>query len=53
MLDTLEMELGSFEVVSGQLIISDPCYKRGIWCAGTLENVRNGEWNAKVAYEKA
>lgn len=50
MFDTQEIELGSFEVVSGKLVISDPCYDRGIWCAGTLENVRNGEWNAKADY---
>lgn len=50
MLDTERVELGTFEVVSGKLVVSDPCYERDIWCAGTLENVRNGEWNASADY---
>lgn len=25
--------------------ISDPCYEKGTWCAGSLENVKKGEWN--------
>lgn len=36
--------LGSFDVHSGELIVSDPCYSLGTWCQGKLENVRNGEW---------
>lgn len=39
-------KLGTFKITSGKAMITDPCYKRGTWCAGMLENVRNGDWNA-------
>jgi hypothetical protein len=38
--------LGMFEVTSGALMVSDPCYELGTWCQGKLENVKNGTWNA-------
>lgn len=38
-------DLGTFKVESGELIVSDPCYKVGTWCAGSLKAV-NGEWKA-------
>jgi len=37
-------ELGSFEVTSGKVVVTDPCYERGTWCAGVLDGVRNGRW---------
>ena len=40
--------LGSFEVTSGKLIVSDPCYPPGTWCMGELANVRNGTWFAEA-----
>ena len=40
--------LGTFNVSSGKVIVSDPCYDRGTLCAGLLENVKNGTWNASV-----
>lgn len=41
------MNLGTFEVKSGKVIVSDPCYTRGTWCAGSLE-VPNGIWEAST-----
>lgn len=38
------LDLGSFEIVSGEILISDPCYKPGTWCQGKLVNVHNGPW---------
>lgn len=38
----------NFEVTSGALRVTDPCYVLGTWCAGTLENVANGIWCADV-----
>lgn len=43
-----ENELGSFENESGSFIISDPCYEIGTWCAGRLDDVAIGKWNAFV-----
>lgn len=40
-------EVGHFDVISGELIVSDPCYKKGTWCAGTLFAV-NGQWTASI-----
>jgi hypothetical protein len=34
-----------FEVTSGELVISDPCYAAAIWCAGTVK-AKNGTWGA-------
>lgn len=42
------MELGSFEVVSGKLAVSDPCYAPDVWCRGELTNVENGSWYASI-----
>lgn len=50
-----EMELrilGLFEVKSEKLTISDPCYERGTWCQGELENVQNGKWAGLALYGK-
>lgn len=43
-----KIKLGSFEVESGKLIVSDPCYQPGTWCMGELRNVRNGIWLAEA-----
>lgn len=45
--------IGQFEVTSGALIVSDPCYKReyledGTDIMGRIEGVRNGIWYAEV-----
>lgn len=41
-------KLGTFEVTSGKLVVSDPCYSRGTWCMGILEGVRKGTWTARI-----
>lgn len=41
----------SFEVKSGALRVTDPCYDMDAWCAGTLEDVKNGKWLAHVGYD--
>lgn len=46
-----QLDLGTFEVVSGRLIVTDPCYSEDLWCCHALETVRNGTWNAHVAYD--
>lgn len=43
---TSHIELGRFEVKTGTLKVSDPCYAEGTWCAGDVENARNGWWSA-------
>lgn len=43
-----EIQLGDFEVTSGKLAVSDPCYSMDTWCKGILENVKNGTWKASV-----
>lgn len=44
--NTKIVTVGSFEVHSGKMMVSDPCYSPGTWCQGVLENVENGKWNA-------
>jgi hypothetical protein len=43
--------IGTFEVESGKLIVSDPCYDRGTWHKGEIKDVRNGTWVAEVVLE--
>lgn len=42
--------LGTFQVKSSKLMVTDPCYDKGTWCQGVLENVKNGEWVGIVDY---
>lgn len=39
-----------FEVVSGSMVCSDPCYSLDVWCMGVVNNVKKGKWNADVQY---
>lgn len=41
------IHLGEFEVTSGRLRVTDPCYNKDTWCAGVLD-VLNGTWGAFV-----
>lgn len=36
-----------FNLTSTQLRVTDPCYEKGTWCAGVLENVLPGKWIAE------
>lgn len=42
----------TFEVSSGALRVTDPCYSPGVWCSGQVENVLNGNWYARVGYHQ-
>lgn len=37
-----------FTLTSGKLRVTDPCYDKDTWCAGVLENVLPGEWQAEA-----
>lgn len=51
MMDDHRFDLGTFEVVSGRMIASDPCYAENLWCCNMLENARNGTWHASIVYD--
>lgn len=40
--------LGTFEIKSGSVIVSDHCYEVGAWCQAKIDNVETGEWLAFV-----
>lgn len=42
--------LGCFSVPTGEIIVSDPCYNKGVWCMGELHNVYCGRWAALAIY---
>ncbi|MEC0093198.1 DUF4241 domain-containing protein [Paenibacillus macquariensis] len=44
------IQLGNFELTSGQIVVSDPCYElnRDTIIMGVLDNVLNGTWVAQV-----
>lgn len=44
--------IGSFEIQSGRVRVSDPCYEKDTWCAGTIDNVENGNWEAYIKFDK-
>jgi hypothetical protein len=35
-----------FEITSGAMVCSDPCYTTDIWCMSIVNNVRKGTWLA-------
>lgn len=37
--------------LGSKVVVSDPCYKLGTWCAGVLENVLPGEYNCDICIE--
>ena len=45
----MNIQLGQFEVNSGQLVVADPCYEldTNIIIMGVLEAVLNGTWVGK------
>lgn len=38
----------TFEVISGVMVCSDPCYSIPTFCQGVIKNVKNGTWKAEV-----
>lgn len=42
----------TFVVSSGALRVTDPCYDADTWCAGTLDDVKNGIWLVHVGHHK-
>jgi len=38
----------NFEIKSGIMVASDPCYTIPTWCQGIISNVKNGTWSAEV-----
>jgi len=46
-------DLGQFEVISGAVRVTDPCYDTSVWCSGEIKNVRNGRWSAVVVKDRS
>ena len=40
--------LGNFQIVSGKVRMTDPCYDVDTWCSGEVEDVKCGTWLATV-----
>ena len=38
-----------FNVTSGKMVCSDPCYVIPTWCQGVIDNVKNGKWEAGIS----
>lgn len=47
----MKVFVGSFELKERSVIISDPCYRKGVWRQRRLDNVRVGVWKAVVNKE--
>lgn len=42
------MKAKTFEITSGTIVASDPCYEIPTWCQGILEKVKKGTWEAHI-----
>jgi hypothetical protein len=40
--------IGRFNLASGRLFVTDPCYRRASGCSGLVENAAPGEWTGIV-----
>ncbi len=40
----------SFEITSGNMIVTDPCYNKETWCQAKLDNVKIGKWHSTIEY---
>jgi hypothetical protein len=40
--------MNTFEITSGAVRATDPCYDMDTWCAGTITDVVNGTWEVEV-----
>lgn len=47
----MKVFVGSFELKERSVIISGPCYRKGVWRQRRLDNVRVGVWKAVVNKE--
>lgn len=46
--ETEIIQVGHFIIETGKVRISDPCYDEDTWCAGVVDNVKSGTWQATV-----
>jgi hypothetical protein len=44
--------VGQFPILSGKVRVTDPCYERDTWCAGVIEDVKKGAWEAYIRTER-
>lgn len=44
----MEKTVGTINLTTGKVTITDPCYDKGTWCTAELENVHKGEWKATI-----
>lgn len=42
------IEIGSFRLSGTEMRVSDPSYRKGTWCAGTIKDCIPGKWFAAV-----
>lgn len=42
------VNIGEFNLKSGTVRISDPCYEKDTWCAGTVDSVKTGKWLSSI-----
>ena len=40
--------MNTFQIEGNRVVVSDPCYKRGTWCQGIVENPKKGTWEGSV-----
>jgi hypothetical protein len=47
----MTQHIGTFELKSTKLRVTDPCYDKDTWCSGVLENALPGIWKAFITTE--
>jgi hypothetical protein len=46
-------QLGTFEIKSGSVYVTDPCYEIDTWCQGKVDDVLNGTWVSEADISNA
>jgi hypothetical protein len=46
------MNIGTFELKSGKLLVSDPCYTDISWCQLGVERAKIGTWKASIVVDE-
>ena len=44
----MEQTIGTINLTTGKVTVTDPCYDKGTWCSAELENVHKGEWEVII-----
>lgn len=45
-----DIPVGIFNINSPNILVTDPCYEKGTWCQGNINNAKTGKWYAQASF---